>query len=60
MKEMNGGVPFLYLQPCGCVFSQAGLKAMGASPTAIEETETPLPEHQKAYVLSAAQVRPCG
>ncbi|KAH9939040.1 Rtf2 RING-finger-domain-containing protein [Epithele typhae] len=26
-KEMNGVQPFVYLAPCGCVFSQAGLRA---------------------------------
>lgn len=30
-KEMNGSQPFVYLQPCGCVFSQAGLKAVSRS-----------------------------
>ena len=31
MKEMNGAQPFVYLQPCGCVFSQAGLKTVAGS-----------------------------
>ena len=31
-KEMNGSQPFVYLQPCGCVFSQAGLKAVTGTP----------------------------
>ncbi|EGN94172.1 hypothetical protein SERLA73DRAFT_188763 [Serpula lacrymans var. lacrymans S7.3] len=32
-KEMTGGQPFVYVLPCGCVFSQAGLKTVsGASP----------------------------
>jgi hypothetical protein len=31
-KEMTGVVPFVYLSTCGCVFSQAGLKAV-SSPT---------------------------
>jgi hypothetical protein len=31
MKEMNGAQPFVYLQPCGCVFSQAGLKTVTGS-----------------------------
>ncbi|KAF9481227.1 DUF602-domain-containing protein [Pholiota conissans] len=31
MKEMNGVQPFVYLSTCGCVFSQAGLKAIGGS-----------------------------
>lgn len=33
LKEMNGSQPFVYLYPCGCVFSLSGLKAMsGAAP----------------------------
>ena len=28
---MNGSQPFVYLAPCGCVFSQAGLKAVSGS-----------------------------
>ncbi|KAH8101465.1 Rtf2 RING-finger-domain-containing protein [Cristinia sonorae] len=32
LKEMNGVQPFVYLVPCGCVFSQAGLKAVSRSP----------------------------
>ncbi|KAI0641071.1 DUF602-domain-containing protein [Trametes meyenii] len=31
-KEMNGVQPFVYLSPCGCVFSQAGLKAVTSTP----------------------------
>jgi len=42
MKEMNGAQPFVYLQPCGCVFSQAGLKTVtesgSSSPKVEEET----------------------
>lgn len=30
-KEMTGVVPFVYLSTCGCVFSQAGLKAVSPS-----------------------------
>jgi hypothetical protein len=30
-KEMTGIVPFVYLSTCGCVFSQAGLKAVSSS-----------------------------
>ncbi|OCH94185.1 DUF602-domain-containing protein [Obba rivulosa] len=30
-KEMNGSQPFIYLAPCGCVFSLAGLKAVTSS-----------------------------
>ena len=33
-KEMNGVQPFLYIVPCGCVLSQAGLRTVsGATPT---------------------------
>lgn len=28
LKELNGGQPFIYLATCGCVFSQAGLRAL--------------------------------
>lgn len=31
LKEMNGGVPFVYIATCGCVVSQAGLKAIASS-----------------------------
>lgn len=31
LKEMNGGVPFVYIATCGCVVSQAGLKALASS-----------------------------
>jgi len=30
LKEMTGVVPFVYLSTCGCVFSQAGLKAVSS------------------------------
>ncbi|KZT24360.1 DUF602-domain-containing protein [Neolentinus lepideus HHB14362 ss-1] len=30
-KEMNGAQPFVYLSPCGCVFSLSGLKSLGSS-----------------------------
>ncbi|EMD41479.1 hypothetical protein CERSUDRAFT_110047 [Gelatoporia subvermispora B] len=33
IKEMNGSQPFVYLAPCGCVFSHAGLKAVAGSST---------------------------
>ncbi|KAH9947410.1 Rtf2 RING-finger-domain-containing protein [Amylocystis lapponica] len=38
-KEMNGVQPFVYLASCGCVFSQAGLKAVSSSPKS-EEVKT--------------------
>ncbi|KZS90230.1 DUF602-domain-containing protein [Sistotremastrum niveocremeum HHB9708] len=42
MKEMNGAVPFLYITTCGCVFSQAGLKAvLGPSPQAKADGQEP-------------------
>ncbi|KAI0762466.1 DUF602-domain-containing protein [Fomes fomentarius] len=31
-KEMIGSQPFVYLRPCGCVFSHAGLKAVTKTP----------------------------
>jgi hypothetical protein len=39
LKEMNGGLPFVYLLTCGDVFSQAGLKAMATSPPAADKDE---------------------
>ncbi|KAF8185049.1 Rtf2 RING-finger-domain-containing protein [Mycena galopus ATCC 62051] len=32
LKEMNGTMPFVYLRPCGCVFSAAGLNALRLTP----------------------------
>ncbi|KAI0656731.1 Rtf2 RING-finger-domain-containing protein [Cubamyces menziesii] len=32
-KEMNGSQPFVYISTCGCVFSQAGLKALSTTPS---------------------------
>ncbi|KAI0358861.1 DUF602-domain-containing protein [Trametes cingulata] len=41
-KEMNGSQPFVYLATCGCVFSQAGLKAVtGTPPSKSPPAETP-------------------
>lgn len=37
LKEMNGSQPFVYLWPCGCVFSQAGLRAVAGSPPPRED-----------------------
>jgi len=39
MKEMNGAVPFVYIQPCGCVFSLAGLRALGGTSAPLSKTE---------------------
>ncbi|KAI0078545.1 DUF602-domain-containing protein [Panus rudis PR-1116 ss-1] len=36
-KEMNGSQPFVYLWTCGCVFSQAGFKAVSKSPPPRED-----------------------
>ncbi|KAI0717493.1 Rtf2 RING-finger-domain-containing protein [Cerioporus squamosus] len=33
LKEMNGAQPFVYLQTCGCVFSQAGLRTVAGTPS---------------------------
>jgi len=42
LKEMNGVQPFVYLHPCGCVFSQAGLRTVAgsSSPKDGEEQES--------------------
>lgn len=37
LKEMTGVVPFVYLSTCGCVFSQAGLKAVSTGTPASEK-----------------------
>lgn len=39
LKEMNGAQPFVYLQPCGCVFSQAGLRTVAGSSSPKEGEE---------------------
>ncbi|TFY75179.1 hypothetical protein EWM64_g8833 [Hericium alpestre] len=46
-KEMSGHVPFIYLATCGCVFSQAGLKAVSSS--------TPPSENGKEKQTHAAE-----
>ncbi|KAI0344015.1 DUF602-domain-containing protein [Trametopsis cervina] len=38
LKEMNGVQPFVYLWTCGCVFSQAGLRAVSGAPPPREDT----------------------
>ncbi|KAI0033648.1 Rtf2 RING-finger-domain-containing protein [Vararia minispora EC-137] len=40
-KAMTGLVPFVYLVPCGCVFSHAGLRAVAASPSPPSDTPSP-------------------
>ncbi|KAF5376941.1 hypothetical protein D9615_007291 [Tricholomella constricta] len=42
LKEMNGLQPFVYLRPCGCVFSQAGLRAVSSSPPSHSSKELAL------------------
>jgi hypothetical protein len=37
LKEMNGSQPFVYLWTCGCVFSQAGLRAVAGTPPLRED-----------------------
>ena len=53
MKEMNGAVPFVYIQTCGCVFSRAGLKQVGSSEASSSSTDGPqldvCPQCQKKY-----------
>lgn len=39
LKEMNGSQPFVYISTCGCVFTQAGLKTVTASPSAKDKTD---------------------
>ncbi|KAI0700455.1 DUF602-domain-containing protein [Cytidiella melzeri] len=40
LKEMNGVQPFVYLWTCGCVFSQAGLRAVSSTPPPKEDSNT--------------------
>lgn len=40
-KEMNGLQPFVFLWTCGCVFSQAGLRAVTSSPPPREDVDKP-------------------
>ncbi|KAG9310428.1 DUF602-domain-containing protein [Chiua virens] len=37
-KEMTGGQPFVYLRPCGCVFSQSGLRSVLGPASSSRET----------------------
>ncbi|KAI0638897.1 DUF602-domain-containing protein [Trametes polyzona] len=56
-KEMNGSQPFVYLSTCGCVFSQAGLKAVSGTapsknPSPAEASEkSPSPDQTNALDL---------
>ncbi|KAG5650718.1 hypothetical protein H0H81_011265 [Sphagnurus paluster] len=48
LKEMNGIQPFIYLAPCGCVLSHAGLRAVSSS----SSSSTPPPEADTAKELA--------
>ena len=50
LKEMNGVQPFVYLSTCGCVFSQAGLKAVAGS-SSPKEKEKDQEESEKSLDL---------
>ncbi|KAJ6500340.1 DUF602-domain-containing protein [Mycena sanguinolenta] len=55
LKEMNGTMPFVYLRPCGCVFSAAGLNALRSSPpdSAQEAEKDTCPQCAAKYSHSA-------
>jgi hypothetical protein len=38
---MNGVTPFCYISPCGCVFSQAGLRTVAGSPKEAKDKGSP-------------------
>jgi hypothetical protein len=46
---MNGGLPFVYIATCGCVLSQAGLKAM--SNTGASSTPPPSDEEKNGEMV---------
>lgn len=56
MKEMNGSQPFVYLWPCGCVFSQAGLRAVSSTPPPRDDTSR-TEDEQNARRSSDASVQ---
>lgn len=61
-KEMNGSQPFVYLSPCGCVFSLSGLKAVigAASPgNADGQLDTDAKGKEKAQDGDAKQLDMC-
>lgn len=64
---MSGSLPFVYLAPCGCVFSSAGLKAVSTPPeekdkdkaegvTASAPEKEPCPQCAKKFVNKTAAV----
>ncbi|KIK93829.1 hypothetical protein PAXRUDRAFT_828580 [Paxillus rubicundulus Ve08.2h10] len=40
VREMNGGQPFVYIQSCGCVFSQSGLRTVLGTRPPTRETSS--------------------
>lgn len=57
LKEMNGALPFVYIATCGCVLSQAGLKAL-ASPG---NASTPPSDGQSEELTAHLELCPqCG
>ena len=59
-KEMTGVVPFVYLSTCGCVFSQAGLKAVSSStPPSEKGKETAANGEEGAQSASDGQLDVC-
>lgn len=62
LKEMNGSQPFVYLSPCGCVFSLSGLKAVigAASPgSADSQPDADAKGKEKAQDVDAKQFDMC-
>ena len=64
---MTGSLPFVYLAPCGCVFSSAGLKAVSTPPEEKEKDKAesapagtpekePCPQCAKKFVNKSAAV----
>ncbi|KAF8508762.1 Rtf2 RING-finger-domain-containing protein [Gautieria morchelliformis] len=53
LKEMTGTHPFVYLSTCGCVFSQAGLRAVSSS-----SSSTPPGDNLKNEVQEQKDVCP--
>ncbi|KAK7023812.1 Rtf2 domain-containing protein [Favolaschia claudopus] len=55
MKEMNGAMPFVYLRPCGCVFSAGGLNAMRSTPPdgATDGEKDTCPQCAAKYIRAA-------
>ena len=56
LKEMTGVVPFVYLSTCGCVFSQAGLKAVSTGTPGGKDKDQ---DQDKDRVEGGAQLDVC-